>query len=134
VTFSSASDLEADIKFVPEKKSYFHYALYYPDAKGYVSEKRIELKPKACRGHTHRFTQEGWGLIFLQLKFMNDQCAECRVAVNSNTRANNWRDTYPLLKSPDLWDWKVVNQHAGRIVRLVRKLGKKAEQKNGGTA
>ena len=57
VTFQSASDLRADIKFVPKAKAFFYYALYYPDAKGFVMEKKIELKPKACGGHTHRFSQ-----------------------------------------------------------------------------
>jgi hypothetical protein len=47
--------------------------------------------------------------------------------VNSEERAHNWSDTYPDLKSPDLWDWAVVKKKAGRLIRLLRKLGKQAE-------
>ena len=52
VTFPSASDLLADIRFVPGEKALFYYTVYYPDAKGFVLEKRIELEPGACNGHS----------------------------------------------------------------------------------
>lgn len=131
--FPTASDLRANIEFVPGEKTFFHYALYFPDAKGFVLERRIELKPGACNGHTHRFSQEGWGLVFLQIDFRRHPRVECRVAVNSAARARNWSSTYPHLKSPDLWDWKVVDRHAGRLVRLLRKLGKQVVQESTGS-
>lgn len=137
MTFPSASDLRADIKFDPKEKAFFYYALYYPDAKGFVLEGRIELKPRYCKGHTHRFSQNGWGLIFLQIDFKNHPRIECCVSVNSDTRAGNWFDTNPHLKSPDLWDWTVVNKHAGRLIRLLRKFGtenRKTEGEPGTTA
>lgn len=123
-TFPSASDLRANIEFVPGEKTSFHYALYFPDARGFVLERRIELNAGAVQGHTHRFSQEGWGLVFLQIDFRQHPRVECCVTVNSAARARNWFTTYPHLKSPDLWDWKVVDRHAGRLVRLLRKLGK----------
>ena len=90
-------------------------------------EKKINLKPDAVGGHIYRYTQEGWGLILLQIDFGRYPVVECRVAVNSVERAKKWSSTYPEMKSPDSWDWKVVNRHAGRIVRLLRKLSKEAE-------
>ena len=62
LSFASPSELRADIEFIPKQKTLFYYALYYPGARGFVLEKRIELKPGACKGHTHRYAQEGWGL------------------------------------------------------------------------
>jgi hypothetical protein len=127
LTFPSAPDLRADIRFVPEQRASFFYALYYPDTKGFVLEKRIELKPRAGKGHTHRFSQAGWGLIFLDITSQNRSRLKCGVAVNSVARARLWFDTCPELQSPDLWDWIAVNRRAGRLVRLLRKLGKHSE-------
>jgi hypothetical protein len=127
VTFRSASELRANIEFIPKERAFFYYAIYYPDAKGFVLEKRIKLKPRACKGHTHRFSQEGWGLIFLHITFQSQSRIECCVAVNSNARAETWSNIYPELKSPDLWDWTIVSRYAGRLTRLLRKLGKQSD-------
>jgi len=111
------------------KQAFFSYSIYYPEGKGIVTERRIDLKPGAVPGHTHRFAPQGWGLIQLQCGFRNFPSLECRVAVNSDVRAQNWSATYPEMGSPDLWNWEVVNRHAGRLVRLLRKLAKQeAEQ------
>ncbi|MCB1099808.1 MAG: hypothetical protein KDN22_29845 [Verrucomicrobiae bacterium] len=128
--FPTADDLREDLRFIPDQKQRFKcYAIYYPEAGGMVSERRIDLKPGAVPGHTHRFSQEGWGLIQLQCNHRNYPSIECRVAVNSDVRAQNWSDTYPEMGSPDLWDWDVIKRHAGRLTRLLRKLAKQpAEQ------
>jgi hypothetical protein len=109
-------------------RSFRSYTIYYPDAKGYAFEKRITLNPKSCEGHTFRFTQEGWGLIQFQCDFRNYPAVECRIAVNSSVRAGNWYDTYPEYQNPNLWDWDVIKKKAGRLLRLLRRLGKQAEQ------
>jgi hypothetical protein len=100
------------------------YTLYYPEAKGHTHERRIALKPEARNGHTFRFCQEGWGLIQLQCDFRKYPMVDCRIAVNSAIRAGNWSDTYPDFQSPDSWDWAVVEKKAGRLVRLLRRMGK----------
>lgn len=105
------------------------YTLYYPEAKGHTHERRIDLKPEACNGHTFRFCQEGWGLIQLQCDFRKHPKVECRVAVNSAIRASNWNATYPDFQSPNSWDWAVVERKAGRLVRLLRKMGKAGRTK-----
>ncbi len=105
------------------------YTLYYPEAKGHTHERRIALKPQACEGYRFRFCQEGWGLIQLQCDFRNHPTVECRIAVNSEIRATTWSDTYPDFQNPDSWDWAVVEKKAGRLIRLLRRLGKGARTK-----
>lgn len=105
------------------------YTLYYPEAKGHTHERRIDLKPEACDGHTFRFCQEGWGLIQLQFDFRKHPMVECRVAVNSAIRASNWSDTYPDFQSPNAWDWAVLERKAGRLVRVLRKMGQAGRTK-----
>jgi hypothetical protein len=101
------------------------YTLYYPEAKGHTHERRIVLKPEMCNGHRFRFCQEGWGLIHLQCDFRHHPMVQCHIAVNSEIRATTWSDTYPDFQSPDAWDWAVVEKKAGKLVRLLRRLGKK---------
>ncbi|MGK0189101.1 MAG: hypothetical protein ACI9R3_004918 [Verrucomicrobiales bacterium] len=128
-TFSSVDSLRENMRFsVGEEKAFFCYSMYYPDAKGMVAERRIDLNPGAVPGHTHRFSQEGWGLIQLQCNFRDFPSIECCVSVNSAERARNWADTFTRMGSPDLWEWKEVNRHAGRLVRPLRKLAKRADQ------
>jgi hypothetical protein len=47
---------------------------------------------------------------------------ECRVAVNTEKRANSWKETYPKMQDPRLWQWKVVERNARRIFRSVTKI------------
>ena len=134
--FPTLESLRADIDYTPgQKRKFFYYSIYFPAANGFVLEKRIELKPGAVKNHTHRFCQEGWGLIFLQITFAQPGTVECRVAVNSETRANNWAETLDRLGNPDQWDWAEIKSHAGRLIRIVRKLAKQqAEHGEGGKA
>lgn len=124
-TFPTPESLRADISYTPEqKRKFFYYSVHYPAADGIVAEKRINLNPGAVKHHTHRFCQEGWGLIFLQVTFQPSGKIQCCVSVNSEARANNWADTGKHLGDPAKWNWDIVNRHAGRLVRLLRKLGK----------
>jgi hypothetical protein len=124
-TFPTLESLRADIDYTPgQERKFFYYSIYCPTAKGFVLEKRIELKPGAVKNRTHRFCQEGWGLIFLQITFKHPGTVECRVEVNSETKASNWAETQDRLGNPDEWDWAEIKLHAGRLIRLVRKLGK----------
>src|SRR5215475_12919693 len=52
-----------------DRDSLLQCSIYYPEAGGYVFEKRIELRPGSCNGHRFRFSQEGWGLMYLQCHF-----------------------------------------------------------------
>jgi hypothetical protein len=108
--FANASTLLESMSQTDEKKRFFAYSLYYPEAKGVVHERKIKLIPEKCGGHTFRFSQEGWGLIQLQCNFRYLPEIECRIAVNSSARADNWKDTYP----------KIGNRHYG-TGRLLRK-------------
>ncbi len=101
----------------------FLYSIYYPESRGHVFERRIELKPESCNGYKFRFRQVGWGLIQFQCNFKTFPVIECCIAVNSHARAGNWSQTFPELKDLDLWDWDVLNKKAGRLIRLLRKLG-----------
>jgi len=128
--FADAKALLDELHYEPGVGNVFRqYTLYCPEAKGHTHERRIALKPETCNGHTFRFRQEGWGLIQLQCSFQGFPIVECRIAVNSEVRAATWSDTYPGFQSPASWDWAVIEKKAGRLVRLLRRLGKDGRTK-----
>ena len=121
--FNSKEELAKEIKrLIQEKKPFLQFALHYPDSDGYVEKQRINLDPRVCKGHTFRFSARGWGLIYLQFDTKKNEGIECRVAVNTEKRANSWKDTYPSLKDPAMWNWKVVARNARRIIRVINKV------------
>ena len=127
--FKTKNDLLSDLTYSPgQDVKFFHYSIYYPESAGFTIEERINLEPEKCNGHTYRFSQAGWGLIFLQCNFETYPLIECRIAVNSRKRAELWASTYPGLQSPEAWAWNIVDRYAGKLVRKLRKHGKQAEQ------
>jgi hypothetical protein len=131
-SFRTASELIANIEsaFATGQKS-FHFALHYPDTKGHVAERKITLDPKKCDGHTWRYTVEGWGLIQLHGDMRRASAIECRVAINTQKRAEAWANTYPDFRDPGLWDWGAVQRHAGRIIRKMKKIAEPGGPANG---
>ena len=131
-SFRTASEFISDVDaaIASEQKS-LHYALHYRETKGYVAERKIALNSKSCEGHTWRYSVEGWGLIQLQADLRRTSGVECRVAVNTQKRAEAWASTYPDLRDPGLWDWRVVQQHAGRIIRKMKKIAEQGGAANG---
>ncbi|MFM7180729.1 MAG: hypothetical protein ACKO2G_04605 [Verrucomicrobiales bacterium] len=80
--FPTLQALREDIDYTPgQGRKFFYYSIYYPEANVFVLEKRVDLKPGAVKNHTHRFSQEGWGLICLQITFKYPGAAECRIAL-----------------------------------------------------
>jgi hypothetical protein len=126
-SFRSPSELIADIEatFAAGQKS-LGFALYYPDTKGHVAERRVTLDPAKCDGHTWRYAVQGWGLIQLQGDLRRAPAIECRVAVNTQKRAEAWAGTYPESQDPRLWDWKLVQHYAARIIRKMKSIAEPA--------
>jgi hypothetical protein len=134
-SFRSSSELIADIEsaFAAGQKS-VQFALHYPDTKGHVAERKITLDSKRSDGHTWRYAVEGWGLIQLQGDLRDAPTIECRVAVNTQKRAEGWAATYPELLDPSLWDWSAIQHHSGRIIRRMKKIAEQSDPPNDGPA
>lgn len=121
--FPTLDCLRGDIQSRPgQKRTCFQYAIHYPEAGGFVVEKRVELEPGTAEGHTHRFTMEGWGLIYLRLKDKGLEGIECGVTAPSRERAGEEADACEHLGTPDLWDWELVERQAGRLRGFIEKL------------
>ena len=91
-------------------KEFFDFAIWYPSSAGSVEKERIELKPDKCDGHTFRYAIGGWGIFHLQCDFKRVPLIECRIAVNSQTRAKKWEPTYPDLLPVQEWNWPAIEK------------------------
>ncbi len=122
VEFASSEALESYMESeISGGNTFIDFAIYYPSTNGFIEKKKIDLRPEKCNGAKKRFSIEGWGLIQLQMDLKCKPKIKCRIAVNSEKRANAWCETYPELKSPNLWDWKMVEKNTRRLIRVLRK-------------
>jgi len=90
---------------VSNGNNFIYLSIYYPDSKGRIETKKIDLNPEKCNGATKRYSIEGWGLIHLQMDYKNQSSVKCKVAVNTEKRANAWSITHPELGAPSEWQW-----------------------------
>ncbi len=100
---------------INNEKKFIEFGLYYKEANGFIRIRRTTLNPKYCDGKKFRYNIEGWGIIYIQLD-LTEEKIECRIAVNTPKRAENWVKTNPGLKSPDLWNWKLVESKARKLI------------------
>ena len=106
-----------------ERALNFH--LYAPEMRGVLVERRIDFKPGAVPGATHRFVTEGWGLIqlYFGIHRKNGDLTASHTNHNSETRAKTWARTIDTLGDPAAWDWRAVTRVSGRLCRYIRKRG-----------
>ena len=122
VVFSS---LDAVFSRCPVGQTSVHFQLYAPEMRGRVIHKRVDFKPGAVEGATHKFYTEGWGLIQLYLGFERPEgISHSHTNHNSAERAQTWAATPATgaLDDPRLWDWKAVSRTSGRLNRFIKKL------------
>ncbi len=104
-----------------EGSKFTNFVIYYSDAGGFVNKKKIDLNPQKCDDATIRYTYEGWGLVHFQTELVDEKYLKCRFSVNTPKRADAWKTISSHLESPDKWDWKIVEKHARRLIRILRK-------------
>ena len=135
--FEAYSGYEREIRYFHDKQSLIEYIseelandskhksvyclVQYSETGGFVRKRKVQLDPNRCDGATYRYAMEGWGLIQVQIDLTDRERVRVRFAVNSEKRANNWAGVAPELKSPNLWNWSLVEKNARRMIRVLRK-------------
>jgi hypothetical protein len=128
VLYQLYSEYSQDIKFFQKtedvKKIYdfpkivnsSHFQLWTPRFKGDLVIRKVELDPKYCKGHTFRYSTEGWGLIQLYFGGLRGAVLEqSHLGHQSEKRATSWSDTNKKLGAVSKWDWKEVESTARKI-------------------
>jgi hypothetical protein len=122
--FSTPEEIQAKVQMCIDAGVHnYASAFWFPSMKGRVLERRITLDPPR-EGKTFRHSVSGWGIIHLHLYFALPNTLQCRVAVNSRSRAASRQDRYPELGPSAEWDWTVVEAKAFRISRRLASMGR----------
>jgi|GEM_PF-6766912 len=117
--FVSARDVNAFIDAAIEaNRQFVGFTIWYPDTRGYVEKRKVVRETQKGAEHVVRHVIRGWGIIILQLNFEKLPLINCCVSCNSQKKAENWFDSHPHLKNPDLWDWEAVVRHCKRLMRF----------------
>ena len=98
------------------------FVLWSPSTGPEPTRRRIDLRPGAVEGASHRFVLEAWGLIQLLAGGLRDQRIEpSRLAHNSEARARAWEATSADRFGPvEAWDWRALGRLSGRLTYHVR--------------
>lgn len=122
--FSTPEEIQAKVqRCIDAGVHNYAFAFWFPSMKGRVLERTITFDPPR-EGKTFRHSLGGWGLIHLHLYFAAPDTLQCRVAVNSRSRAASRQDRYPELGPSSEWDWTVVEAKAFRISRRLASMGR----------
>ena len=107
---------------ITDGKKQFGFGIYHPESKGKLTITKLKLDPKYCNGKTYRNRIDGWGIIFVNLNLLNvENEIDCRISVNSKKRAENWKSTNPEFGNPELWDWKIIESNARKLISRLKK-------------
>ena len=121
--FSSPEEIRAKVaSCVKAGVHSYAFALWYPSMKGRLLERKVTLDPPR-EGKSFRYSLSGWGIIQLHLYFTAPDKLQCRVAVNSQTRAESRQSRFPDLGAASEWDWAVVETCAFRLSRKLASMG-----------
>ena len=122
--FASAAEMKAKaIACLDEGIYNYSFGLWYPSMKGQVSDRKVTLDPPR-EGHSFRYSLSGWGIIHLHLYVTPPRILQCRVLVNSQTRAESREKRYPEIGPASDWDWQAVETYAFRLSRRLASMGR----------
>lgn len=122
--FSTAAEITAKAAACLEEGIYnYSFGLWYPSMKGRVNDRKVMLDPPR-EGHSFRYSLSGWGIIHLQIYVTPPKILQCRVLVNSQTRAQSREKRHPDLGPASDWDWQAVETYAFRLSRRLASMGR----------
>ena len=124
--FANPEEIRAKVAYCAKAGIHsYAFGLWYPSMKGRVIERQITLDPPR-EGKSFRYSLSGWGIIRLVLYFTPPNTLQCRVAVNSEARAQSRQSRYPDMGPSSEWDWRVVETYAFRLTRRLASMGRVA--------
>lgn len=118
----AAAILDKAAQCLAEGRHHYAFGFWYPAMKGNVLERRIDLDPPR-EGKSHRYSLSGWGLIHLHVYCSDPRQLQCRVVVNSLSRAMSRESRYPELGPVADWDWKAVERLAYKLTSRLSTMG-----------
>ena len=127
--FASARELNAYIdETIKAHEPVLGFSIWYPETRGYVEKIKVRLDAKKEKGLAFRHSIKGWGIILLRLDFEHPPLIGCCVSCSSKKKVEVWLGSHRNLKDPNLWNWRAVELHCGRLTIFAEELEKKLAQ------
>ena len=115
-SFNETSEVLKNYNFCSSSESSATFQLWTPRFEGDLVIQKIDLNPKYCKGHTFRYSSEGWGLIQLYFGIRkNDKLPNSHLGHQSEKRALLWQDTNSNLGEVKKWNWKEIESTATKL-------------------
>jgi hypothetical protein len=129
--YKSTDQVMSAFNFTSWKEPSPSFQLWSPRFEGDLVIRKVDLDPKYCKGHTFRYSTEGWGLIQLYFGVQsNDKIQFSHLGHQSEKRALAWEDTCKNLGPVQKWNWTEVESAARKIKNHIH--GKLAVRKEKG--
>lgn len=91
---------------------------------------KIDLDPRRCKGHTFRYSTNGWGLIRLYLGGVNNNILHKSHIGHFNQKgAMKWEGINKEKGAVDLWNWPEIEKTSRKLKYHIH--NKMAVKKNG---
>jgi len=120
--YKTVEDISAQFDLRNETSGSICFQLWSPIFQGKPVYKRIELDPKRCKGHTFRFSTEGWGLIQLYLGGIKDAYLKHSHIGHFNEKgALRWEPFNKTNGRVNAWDWQAIQKTSSHLKYLLHK-------------
>ena len=120
-SYNSTNGIFENFSFADINEKSINFQLWTPRFEGDLVIRKIDLDPKRCKGHTFRYTAEGWGLIQFYCGVLNNKLHFSHLGHQSIRRAITWQDTNNKLGSVEKWNWKEVETTGRKIKYFIQK-------------
>ncbi|MBS1664016.1 MAG: hypothetical protein JST68_23425 [Bacteroidetes bacterium] len=114
--YRSASEIES--RFDLENGSSYAITLncWAPEFGGKVLIRKVELNPKYCKGHTFRYTSEGWGMMQLYFGGIKDNALfHSHIGHFNEKGAQKWESVNRVNGAVNAWNWKNIEQTSRKL-------------------
>jgi len=114
--YKEIADIMSCFDLKNEANCSVHFQLWSPQFKAEPNFRKIELNPKYCKGHTFRFSTEGWGLIQLYLRGVNGAyLSHSHIGHFNKKGALKWEGINLTNGKVGLWDWKAIQKVSSHL-------------------
>ncbi|HLO43420.1 MAG TPA: hypothetical protein VK175_03735 [Leadbetterella sp.] len=114
--YKTVQEISSKFDFENGDKFALTFQLWTPRHKGKLLFRKIDLDPKHCKGHTFRYSTEGWGLI--QLYFggiKNYELNHSHIGHFNEKEALKWEETNKVNGLVSSWDWTEIQATSRKL-------------------
>jgi hypothetical protein len=118
--YKNVAEITSKFDLVQGDKFAVTFQLWAPRHKGDILFRRVELDPKRCKGHSFRYSTDGWGLI--QLYFggqKNNELNQSHIGHFNEKGATKHEDLNTFNGKVSNWDWTEIQLTSRKLKHFI---------------